>query len=101
MLRRENHNVGVQRGEWGEDVAVEYLRRGGFEIVERNPRPVRGDGTPNTTLWSSSRSSSMRPCRAFRVASEAWTVGRWTICGVRATPGDGRTSGVEHIASTS
>ena len=44
MQRRENYNVGVRRGEWGEDVAVEYLRRGGFEIVERNPRPVRGDG---------------------------------------------------------
>lgn len=36
-------NIGVRHGRWGEDVAVEYLRRGGFEIVERNTRPVRND----------------------------------------------------------
>ncbi|MCR5752884.1 MAG: YraN family protein [Kiritimatiellae bacterium] len=43
MLRRDRDNVGVLNGEWGEDVAVEFLRRGGFEIVERNPRPVKND----------------------------------------------------------
>ena len=30
-------------GAWGEDVAAEYLRRGGFEIIERNTQPVRDD----------------------------------------------------------
>ena len=42
-LRREVRNVGVDHGAWGESVAVEHLRRGGFEIVERNARPVRRD----------------------------------------------------------
>ena len=41
--RRKSLNVGVLHGEWGEDVAVEYLRRGGFEIVDRNARPVGRD----------------------------------------------------------
>ena len=36
-------NVGVERGAWGEAVATEYLRRGGYEISERNSRPVRAD----------------------------------------------------------
>ena len=36
-------NIGVERGEWGEAVAAAYLRRGGYEIVERNTRPVRAD----------------------------------------------------------
>ena len=36
-------NVGAVHGAWGEDVAAEYLRRGGFEIVERNTRPVERD----------------------------------------------------------
>lgn len=36
-------NIGVSRGVWGEAVATEYLRRGGYEIVERNSRPVRAD----------------------------------------------------------
>lgn len=43
MRRREAVNVGVAHGAWGEDVAAEYLRRGGFEIVERNTRPVERD----------------------------------------------------------
>ena len=37
---RRGTNLGVDRGAWGEDVAAEYLRRGGFEIIERNPHPV-------------------------------------------------------------
>ena len=36
-------NIGVVHGRWGEDVATEYLRRDGFEIIERNARPVRRD----------------------------------------------------------
>ena len=42
-LRPEPTNVGALHGEWGEDVAVEYLRRGGYEIVDRNARPVDDD----------------------------------------------------------
>lgn len=36
-------NRGVVHGAWGEDVATEFLRRGGFEILDRNPRPVKSD----------------------------------------------------------
>lgn len=35
--------MGVRHGEWGESVAVEYLRRNGFEILDRNSRPVERD----------------------------------------------------------
>ena len=41
--RRDEANVGVVHGAWGEDVAVEFLRRNGYEIVDRNARPVTGD----------------------------------------------------------
>lgn len=41
--RRESNNISVTHGEWGEDVAVEHLRRGGYEIVERQARPVEAD----------------------------------------------------------
>jgi len=40
---RRRENIGVAHGEWGEDIAVEHLRRGGFEIIERNTRPVTDD----------------------------------------------------------
>ena len=46
MVSRTSHkpvNSSVERGAWGESVATEYLRRGGFEIVDRNPRPVKDD----------------------------------------------------------
>ena len=39
----EPANVGVAHGAWGEDVAVEYLRVHGYEIVDRNVRPCRRD----------------------------------------------------------
>lgn len=39
-----SENVGARNGAWGEDVAVEHLRRSGFEIIERNTRPVAKDG---------------------------------------------------------
>ena len=42
-LRRESANVGVAHGAWGEAVAANYLRRGGFEILERNVCPVARD----------------------------------------------------------
>ena len=41
--RRETSNVGVRHGEWGEDVAVEFLRVHGYEIVDRNVRPCSCD----------------------------------------------------------
>ena len=42
-LRREASNVGVRNGTWGEDVAAEHLRRGGYQIVDRNSCPVARD----------------------------------------------------------
>jgi Holliday junction resolvase-like predicted endonuclease len=41
--RREVDNVGVRNGAWGEDVAVEFLRVHGYEIVGRNVRPCSRD----------------------------------------------------------
>ena len=43
MKPHETDNVGVLHGVWGEAVAVEYLRRHGYEIVDRNSRPVVRD----------------------------------------------------------
>ena len=40
----ENENVGLRHGAWGEEVATCYLRRHGFEIVDRNSRPSERDG---------------------------------------------------------
>ena len=39
----EMENIGRRNGEWGERVAVEHLRRSGFEIVDRNARPSAKD----------------------------------------------------------
>ena len=36
-------NIGVLHGAWGESVAVDHLRRHGYEIVDRNSRPVEKD----------------------------------------------------------
>ena len=41
--RKRSDNIGVLHGEWGENEAVAYLRRHGYEIVERNSRPVERD----------------------------------------------------------
>lgn len=41
--QRELGNVGVYHGKWGEDVATEFLRRGGFEILDRNTHPCERD----------------------------------------------------------
>ena len=42
-MKRNDTNMGAMHGVWGESVAVEYLRRGGYEIIERNTRPVVRD----------------------------------------------------------
>ncbi len=42
-LRRDSANIGVANGVWGEDVAAEYLRRAGFQIIDRNSCPVAKD----------------------------------------------------------
>ena len=41
--RKETDNIGVLHGAWGEAVAVDHLRRHGYEIVDRNSRPVERD----------------------------------------------------------
>ena len=43
MRPREADNIGVLHGAWGEAVAVGHLRRHGYEIVDRNSRPVERD----------------------------------------------------------
>ena len=40
---RESASRSVRNGAWGEDVAAEYLRRAGFQIVDRNSCPVARD----------------------------------------------------------
>lgn len=36
-------NIGVAHGAWGEQVAVNWLRRRGYEIIDRNSRPYARD----------------------------------------------------------
>ena len=36
-------NVGILHGAWGESMAADHLRRHGYEIVDRNSRPVEKD----------------------------------------------------------
>ena len=43
MWPRKTDNIGVLNGMWGEAVAVDHLRRHGYEIVDRNSRPVEKD----------------------------------------------------------
>ena len=43
MWPRRADNIGVLRGLWGEAVATDSLRRHGYEIVDRNSRPVERD----------------------------------------------------------
>ena len=43
MWPRKMDNIGVLHGAWGEAVATDYLRRHGYEIVDRNSRPVERD----------------------------------------------------------
>ena len=41
VMKKEN--IGVVHGEWGERIAVELLRRKGWEIIDRNTRPYSRD----------------------------------------------------------
>lgn len=50
-------NIGCAHGEWGENVAAEYLRRGGFEIIDRNTHPVEKDGRLEIDLVAWERES--------------------------------------------
>ena len=43
MWPHKTDNIGVLHGAWGEAVAVDHLRRHGYEIVDRNSRPVERD----------------------------------------------------------
>ena len=43
-LPHRGTSLAADRGGWGEDVAADYLRRGGFEIIERNRCPDAQDG---------------------------------------------------------
>lgn len=43
MKRPEKENVARLHGEWGESLAAEFLRREGYEIIERNSHPVKKD----------------------------------------------------------
>ena len=40
---QSGENMSVRRGNWGEDVASEYLKRIGWRIIGRNVRPCRRD----------------------------------------------------------
>ena len=41
--RPDSASVAAVRGQWGEDVAAETLRRDGYEIIVRNDHPVAND----------------------------------------------------------
>ena len=43
VWRRKTDNVSVAHGVWGEEVAVEFLRVHGYEILDRNVRPLSRD----------------------------------------------------------
>ncbi len=42
-LPENKTNVGVSHGAWGEQIAVAFLKRKGFELVAQNVRPCRWD----------------------------------------------------------
>ena len=95
-------NVGVAHGDWGEDVAVEFLRRDGYEIIDRKVRPVPDDERLEIDIiafdWKNDamvfvevkqhaarspyqkrlRSITRRKCRNLRRACNAWRrINRW------------------------
>lgn len=39
----KSENIANRHGRWGEFVAADFLRRGGYEILDRNSRPVERD----------------------------------------------------------
>ena len=50
-------NVGSRNGAWGEEVAASYLRRHGFEIIDRNSRPAERDRRLEIDIVAWERSS--------------------------------------------
>ncbi len=56
-MRRNCENIGVLHGSWGEEVVVEYLRRRGFEIIDRNSTPVVRDRRLEIDIVAWDRSS--------------------------------------------
>ena len=54
---REEASVSAAHGCWGEDVAAEFLRRGGFVIVDRNSRPSARDRRLEIDIVAWERSS--------------------------------------------
>lgn len=43
MKPRKKENIARIHGEWGENLATDFLRREGYEIIERNSHPVKKD----------------------------------------------------------
>ena len=43
IFGKRDWNIGVKHGEWGERFACKYLRKIGYEIVDRNVRPCKWD----------------------------------------------------------
>ena len=54
---KDTQNASCRNGEWGEDVAACYLRRQGFEIIDRNSRPCEKDGRLEIDIVAWERSS--------------------------------------------
>jgi putative endonuclease len=40
---KRHKNISCLHGEWGENIAADFLRRSGYEIIERNSHPVKKD----------------------------------------------------------
>lgn len=41
--QREERNIGVRNGAWGETLAANFLAAAGYEVLERNARPCAHD----------------------------------------------------------
>lgn len=43
LFRKSAPSTPRERGEWGENIAVNHLKAGGWSILERNSRPLKSD----------------------------------------------------------
>ena len=105
--RHRSTSLGAERGAWGESVATEYLRRGGFEIIDRNSRPVERDGRLEIDIVAWERRSDtmvfvevkqharVETC-ARRLRSVDRRAFRFDVIEVYGEPGGGRPI-VDHI----